>query len=330
MIKKILSNIKENKSIYITFLCFGLFIGALMVDFAGLGKGNISLDYLSGDVGAMFRAGEKTWVSYDNPVVEMTVLNDLSCEYCDPSESVNAIKQNISPTIAVNDIDINSLGGKTLIDLFNVRIIPAFVFSKEVEQVIGFSNIEHLFQRKGAYYLLDPVKVGMEPFRVLNLPKSDSKVTIIEISDYQCPYCKKAAMALDEAISGYPEEDVLVIFRHLPLDFHEFAEDAAAAAECARKQNKFHEMSSLLFESQFNSTSDIEKIAKSITGLDYDVFEKCILYGEAQDIIDYDKKWTADLGISGTPTFIINGRYISGAKTAEEFSKIIDEELEKS
>lgn len=329
MIKNFKQNLINNKWLYISFLCFGLFAGALVVDIQGLGKGKISLDYLSGGLGSMFQTGDKTWVSYNNPIIEMTVINDLQCSYCDASKEIEAIKQNISPTIAANDIDYKSEGGKTLVNLFNIKSLPAFIFSGEIESINNFENIKHLFKKEGNYLMLDPIKVGMDPLKILDMPEdSDAEIVILEISDYQCPYCKKASQTLREVLKDYNEGDIKIIHKHLPLSFHEFAEAAAIGAECARKQDKFKEMNNSLYDSQFNSDKEIKDIAKKIDGIDYNKWERCFNIGETKNIVDGDAEWANSLGISGTPTFIINGRYISGALDYEGFKEIINEELQ--
>lgn len=330
ILEKIKDNLKENKWIYISFLCFGLFVGALLVDMAGVGDGKVSLKYLSGSAGSVFQSGSKTWVSYNNPIVEMTVLNDLSCKICNPAEEVASIKQNISPTIISKDLDFSSEGGEMLVDLFHIKTVPAFIFSSNIAMVSGFDNIKHLFKQEGSYYLLDSAKVGIEPRELLNFSKEpNAKITILEISDYQCPYCKRAAGALKEALKDYSSDEVRIIHKHLPLDFHEFSESAAIAAECARQQGReyFERISDAFFESQFNSDKEIRRIAKKNSGMDYKKWETCYDYESTKNIVDGDKAWANSLGISGTPMFIINGKFYSGAQSADKFREIINEEL---
>lgn len=324
-------NIINNKFLYAAFLCFGLFAGSLIVDFSGMGRGKVSLGYLSGSAGSIFQAGSRTWVSYSNPIIEMTVLNELSCKSCDPSKEVESIKQNISPTIISKDLDISTEGGKTLIDLFQIKSIPAFILSKEIENIAGFNGIKHLLKKEGDYFLLNSAKAGIDPRKILNFPAdSDAKVVIAEISDYQCPYCKKAALALDKALKDYSEKDIKIILKHFPLDFHEFAEEAALAAECARQQDLiyFKNINNDFFESQFNSDKEIRGIAKSIAGMDYKKWEFCYDNKNSLSIIKGDQEWAESIGISGTPAFIINGRFFSGALSEEKFREIIKEELD--
>jgi len=320
---------KENKFLYIAFLCFGLFVGALMVDVGGLGEGKISKEYLSGGTSAIFQAGEKTWISYDNPIVEMTVLNDISCAYCDPSKEVSAIKQNISPTIVVKDLDAKTPGGENLISLFNIKSLPAFIFAKEIEDIQGFETLEEILIYEGSYYMLDPTRVGMEPFKILGLNDiSDAKVSIVEFGDYQCSYSQEGHGALMEAVQDFSDKDVEVIFKHMPLSFHDLADEAAMAAECARKQGSFEQMSEALFNSNFKSEDDIKAVAGDIEDIYFEGFEACFDSETTRSRVGEDKQFGQEIGISGTPVFIINGRFLSGARDASDLKDMIQDELE--
>ncbi|MFH1175227.1 MAG: thioredoxin domain-containing protein [bacterium] len=330
MLKKFFSIISNNKLLCFCFLFLGLFIGALAVDFSGVGKGTVSLDYLQSNSAKMFQTGDKTWISYDNPIVEVIALNDFKCSYCDDSEYKEFIEQNITPTVEIKDLDVNSQEGKTFIKTFNIKAIPAYIFSEEIKNIKDFSKISDIFKQEGEFLILESYKTGaLTPLKVLDNPlkSSDAKITIVEISDYECPYCKKAAGALKDALKDYPESEVKLIHKHLPLDFHNFALDASVAAECARRQEKFSQMNDILFGSQFDSEDDIKNFAKNIPGLNYLQFEECFDYRATEAIVEFDKNWAMDFNIYATPTFLVNERYIGGAISAEEFKKIIEEEL---
>ncbi|TRZ78112.1 hypothetical protein D4R87_01325 [bacterium] len=326
-----LKHLKENKFLYIAFLCVGLFVGSLIVDIGGLGEGKISKEYLSSSTGSIFQTGEKTWISYDNPIIEMTVLNDSSCSYCDPSKEVLAIKQNISPTIVAKDLDVKTQGGENLIDLFNIKSLPAFIFSKEIEDIQGFENLTEVLIHEGSYYMLDPARVGMEPFKILGFDNmSDAKVTIVEFGDYQCPYSKQGHEALMKAVKDYSEDDVEVIFKHMPLSFHDLADEAAMATECARKQGAFHQMSEALFEADLQSLDDIKAVAQGIEDIHFEGFEICFDSETTRSRVGEDKQLGQEIGVSGTPVFIINGRFISGARDADDLKDMIEDELESA
>jgi len=123
---------------------------------------------------------------------------------------------------------------------------------------------------------------------------------------------------------------VRVVFKHLPLSFHKNAKGAAAATEAAFMQGKFWEMHDLIFANQ--KQLSIEKYTEHATaiGLDVEKFTKDYASAEVKKRIDDDTKEAGTLGVTGTPGFFVNGRFLSGAKPFEEFKTIIDEELKKT
>jgi len=163
---------------------------------------------------------------------------------------------------------------------------------------------------------------------------SDASVVIIEISDFECPFCRKANAAISEAIKDYPK-DVRLIFKHFPLDnkcnpmvprpFHQSACDAAKATICAGKKGFFWPFSDLLMKGSIDKPSLFE-YARSF-GLSDQDFSSCLSSHETEEIISKDVKDCASLGIDGVPVFLINGRKTVGAQSVEKFRQIIDEEL---
>ncbi len=154
----------------------------------------------------------------------------------------------------------------------------------------------------------------------------DAKVTIVELSDFQCPFCSRVKPTLKQLLGDYPDE-VQIIFKHLPLDFHTKAPAAHAAAEAAHKQGKFWEMHDKIFSNQAEMGPEkYEEYAAEI-GLDIEQFKKDAASAAIKQRVDDDKKEAASLGVTGTPSFFINGRYLSGAQPAEAFKRVIDEEL---
>ncbi len=134
-----------------------------------------------------------------------------------------------------------------------------------------------------------------------------AKVTIIEWSDFQCPFCSRVVGTMEQIEKAYGKH-VRVAFKHNPLPFHPNAAPAATAALAAGEQGKFWEMHDQLFHNQQNlQPADFEKYAQAI-GLDV-------------------AKFKAKFGARGTPAFFINGRPLSGAQPFEAFKKVIDEEL---
>ena len=118
-----------------------------------------------------------------------------------------------------------------------------------------------------------------------------------------------------------------IVWKHLPLAMHKQAPAAHAAAEAAHRQGKFWEMHDLIFDNQRELT--VEKFYEYAAqlGLDVDRFKKDFVSREVKKRIDEDSKEAAALGVTGTPGFFINGRFLSGAKPFEEFKTLIDQEL---
>jgi protein-disulfide isomerase len=154
----------------------------------------------------------------------------------------------------------------------------------------------------------------------------DAKVTIVEFSDFECPYCTKAEETVKQVLAKY-EGKVRIVYRDFPLPFHANAEKAAEAAHCASDQGKYWEMHGKLFENQKAlDVASLKGFAKAL-GLDAARFDKCLDGGEKATLVAEGKKAGEAAGVTGTPAFFINGIMISGAQPLEAFAEIIDAEL---
>lgn len=174
--------------------------------------------------------------------------------------------------------------------------------------------------------LLEPARLEVAAIGPALGPE-DAPVTIVEFSDFQCPYCKRVVPTLHQLHEKYADQ-VRIVFRHLPLDkIHDRARPAAEASACANQQNGFWAFHDKLFEdNRALSDQDFKKYAADI-GLDVDAFEKCVTDREFQAVVQADSEAAAVLGLSGTPAFFINGIQIRGAKPIEAFTRIIEAEL---
>lgn len=157
-------------------------------------------------------------------------------------------------------------------------------------------------------------------------PKS-APVTIIEFTDFQCPYCKRSQETLNQVTKTYGDK-VRIVEKQYPLPFHNRAKPAAEAALCAQEQGKFWEMHHKLFPSQTLESADFTRFATEI-GLNVKKFETCVSTGKMSARVDKDADEGKRVGVRGTPHFFINGRVINGAQPFESFKTIIDEELAK-
>jgi len=158
---------------------------------------------------------------------------------------------------------------------------------------------------------------------------SDAKVTIVEFSDFQCPYCSRVGPTLARILRDYPD-DVRVVYKHLPLSFHKEALPAAKAAEAAGRQGKFWEMHDLIFANQRSLNAAAYKQHAETLGLDVERFEKDFASPEIAARVAKDAEQARTLGVSGTPGFFVNGRFLSGAQPYDAFKTKIDEVLKAS
>jgi protein-disulfide isomerase len=168
------------------------------------------------------------------------------------------------------------------------------------------------------------VDIGSAPTR----GGKDAKVTIVEFSDFQCPFCARVEPTLAQINQTYGDK-VRVSFKHLPLRIHPDAPAAHAAAESANRQGKFWEMHDKIFANQRELKPEkFREYAKEM-GLDLAKYDKDVPSADVKKKIDADSQEADKLGVSGTPAFFINGRYLSGAQPFDAFKKMIDEELAK-
>jgi len=153
-----------------------------------------------------------------------------------------------------------------------------------------------------------------------------AKVTVVEFSDFQCPFCSRVTPTLNEIEKAYGDQ-VRIVFKHLPLRMHTKAPAAHAAAEAAHRQGKFWEMHDKIFANQRELTE--AKFAEYAAELELDVekFKQDAASAEVKKKVDSDAREAASLGVTGTPGFFINGRFLSGARPFDSFKTIIDEEL---
>lgn len=167
------------------------------------------------------------------------------------------------------------------------------------------------------------VELGDAPTR----GEKNAKVTIVEWSDFQCPFCNRVGPTLAQIEKEYGDS-VRIVFKHLPLDIHPDARAAHAAAEAAHRQGKFWPMHDRIFQNQRDMRAEtLEGYAKEI-GLDMDRYRKDVVSDDVKERIEEDLAQAQKLGVSGTPAFFINGRNLSGAQPFPNFKRMIDEALE--
>ncbi len=170
-----------------------------------------------------------------------------------------------------------------------------------------------------------PPKVVVEATGPSKGPQ-DATVTIVEFSDYQCPFCVRAEPTVKEVLAAYPGK-VRLVHRDYPLPSHDLAPKAAEAAHCAGDQQKYWEMHDRLYAANGKlAVAELKTYAKEV-GVDQAKFDKCLDSGEKATLVAFHQKAGEAAGVTGTPAFFVNGRLISGAQPLDAFKAVIDEEL---
>jgi protein-disulfide isomerase len=183
---------------------------------------------------------------------------------------------------------------------------------------------------------VDPSKAVMQKINLKGEPHKGpetAKVTIVEYSDFQCPFCSRGYNTVEKQVLPNYGDKVKFYYKHYPLPFHPWAKQGAIAAECAKEQkpDAFWKLYASLFENQGQITADNVK-EKSTgyldgTGVDMAKWNDCFDNKKTADKVDAQMQEGSSVGVRGTPGFIINGRLVSGAQPYENFKNIIDDEL---
>ncbi len=158
-------------------------------------------------------------------------------------------------------------------------------------------------------------------------PKN-APITIIEFSDYQCPYCLKwNTEVYQRLLQAYPDK-IRFVYRDFPLySIHPEAGPAAEAADCAGEQGRYYDYHDRLFSGEFELSANAYTQYATELGLDEAKFNDCMSSHRYKDEVTADYQYASNLGVRSTPTFFINGIALIGAQPIEAFQQIIDKEL---
>ena len=161
------------------------------------------------------------------------------------------------------------------------------------------------------------------------LGDENAPVTIVSFEDYQCPFCQRSfQQTFPLLMKDYIDTGkVKYVYRDFPLSFHPEAQAAAEASECADDQGKFWEYHDALFENQQTLGSSLYTQLANQLGLDVKEFDSCLSSGKFRQEVQADFSYGSSVGVSGTPTFFINGIKLVGAQPYQAFQQIIEAEL---
>ena len=188
------------------------------------------------------------------------------------------------------------------------------------------SYLQSLRTKYNVQVLLEPprVVVGVGDYPAKGPAKAP--VTIVEFSDYQCPYCGRAEEAVKQILENYKDK-VRFVYRDFPLPMHPNAPKASEAAQCAKEQGKFWEYHDALYADQSKlSLTDLQATAERL-GLKTEAFKTCLESGKYAAEVSKDVADGQKAGVSSTPFFFINGIPVIGAREYSAFAEIIDREL---
>jgi protein-disulfide isomerase len=177
-------------------------------------------------------------------------------------------------------------------------------------------------------YKIEPVRVQVAATGPAKGP-ANAPVTIVEFSDFQCPFCSRLIPSLKAVEEKYGDK-VRVVFRQYPLPFHQNAQKAAEASLCANEQGKFWQMHDAMFANQQGLEVAQLKAKAAELGMNADQFNQCLDSGKHAAAIQADMQDGSAAGVNGTPAMFINGRFISGAVPVEQITTVIDDELRRA
>ena len=240
-----------------------------------------------------------------------------------------------SRTLPVTDDDIRQIYEQ------NRNAFPNQTLEQMEPQIQAFLEQQRPLQALHAYMgelrtAADDVRVELEPPRTTietdaNDPAFGSRnatVEIVEFSDFQCPFCQRLNVTLEQLKADYGD-DVRLVFKDYPLPNHAQAFKAAEAGNCAHEQGKFWELHDVMFSNQSElEVADLKRHAGEL-GLDQASFDTCLDSGRFAASVSADLRLGQGVGVSSTPTVFINGRAVMGAAPYNVFAEIVQDEIDR-
>ncbi|SRR5579872_7032749 len=187
--------------------------------------------------------------------------------------------------------------------------------------------IAKLREQGNVVIALAPPTAHVELENAETLGSKTAPVMLVEFADYECPYCQRVAPDVKKIEADYGGK-LAITYKDFPLPMHSHAEKAAEAVRCAGKQGKFWEMHDEVFHSHELDIDQLKAQARALS-LDSTQFDKCLDSGETAAAVQQDRQEGVKLGLTGTPSFFINGHFISGSLDYATLHRLIDQQLTK-
>lgn len=247
------------------------------------------------------------------------------------------LEKNIAKNVKISEADIDAFIKKQQIPQESINPMVR-------EKIKGYLEMEKrkeaMDQWLGKQTAKNPVQVFIQKPRrpsfdvqIGDAPIAggkDAKVTIVEYSDFQCPFCSRGADILNDLKKKYGNK-IKVAFKNFPLPFHNQAEGAAVAGLCANEQSAdlFWKMHDAMFKSQDKlDVPSLKALARKV-GVKGEAFDACLDSNKYLSKVKQDMEDGKKLKVKSTPTFFVNGQLINGAQPVEIFSELVDEELSR-
>ncbi len=233
----------------------------------------------------------------------------------------------------------------TLVSLAPTSVPGLLTANLEASNGTDTQRVPLLISRDGHYFAqaelmdltADPYRANTDRINLNGVPMRgnlNAKVTIVEYSDFQCPFCSRAYNTVETEVLKQYGDKVRLVYKNFPLtEIHPWAAGAALATACARRQNAegFWKLYDFLFQNQQAITADnLKEKAQAVVkdaGLDVAAFDTCFDDQTGLDLVTMDETEAQSLGVRSTPTFFVNGRKLEGAVPFENFKAVIDDAL---
>ncbi|RIL04627.1 MAG: hypothetical protein DCC71_13355, partial [Proteobacteria bacterium] len=240
------------------------------------------------------------------------------------------LKEEVEKRAAVSDQDVQSYYDQNKERFRNMpfeKVAPAvkrqLLAQKQVAAMQEYTK--SLREQVGFENELEPPRFDIPASGPTQGP-ADAPVTLVEFSDYECPFCKAADPIVKQVLARYPTQ-VKLVYKHYPLEMHPKARPAAEAAVCAEEQGKFWEFHAKLFEKAPQIAAEQLPAIATEAGLDAAKLQECIAAKTAAARIEADLDAGKQAAVAGTPAFFVNGVPVSGGRSVEDFAKAINAEL---
>jgi protein-disulfide isomerase len=244
----------------------------------------------------------------ENLTVEQLVDRDIKSQVKDPTEDQMKVYYEGLET----DQPYDTVKGKILEKIRSLRT-----------EKVRAAYVAALRLQTNVTVTLAPPLANVETKNAEVIGPEKAQVTIVEFADYECPYCQKVAADLKKLQADLGDK-VALTYKDFPI--HSRSQKVAEAARCAGKQGKFWELHDELFRSKEFDVDQLKAQARALK-LDSTAFDKCLDSGEEAAAVEQDHKEGARLGISGTPSFFINGHFLSGALDYASLRQVVEQQL---